>query len=111
MRKFILFIPIIFIIINCEGPSGPEGKQGPQGPEGPAGTANVITETFSISANNTNRNDDGNIGWNEISMSDITSDVYNNGLVKVEIGEFFVGGYSGLPLTVDAGSVSLTRGL
>jgi hypothetical protein len=108
MRKSSYIFIIFLFMANCSGSEGPTGPKGPQGEKGPEGAANITTKTFTITTNNTKVNSDGNIARNMISMPEITSGVYNNGLVKVEISGFFVDGYSGLPLTVDTGSESLT---
>lgn len=33
----IIFLTILFLMVNCEGPAGPEGPEGPAGEQGPQG--------------------------------------------------------------------------
>lgn len=87
MRWLIL---VVGLIIGCEGPTGPAGEQGPTGltgEQGADGVANITTTTFTIPSTSSIITIDF-VGSYVHTMSGITSEVVNNGLVLIfwEIG-------------------------
>lgn len=77
MKRIALILLSITFLTSCSW------FEGPAGPQGPAGAANIIVKQFSINSNNTVIQD--GIGINQVDVNEITEDVYNNGLVKLEV--------------------------
>ena len=102
-RITFLFAIICFTFFACEGPEGPEGPQGTQGiqgvegPQGTEGNANVSVTIFTIYDSQWSKS--GSIWYYNTSLSIITSDIANNGIVLVFVKSTNSDAWQALPYT------------
>ncbi len=104
---------ICFTFFACEGPEGPEGPQGTQGiqgvegPQGTEGNANVSVSIFTVYASS----------WDKIgsrweyatTLSIITSEIANNGIVLVFVKSTNSDHWQALPYTWPGTYEKITR--
>ena len=83
MRKILWLLVLIFACEGPMGPEGPQGEQGEQGEQGSEGTANISVIQFSF--NTSAFTVDGNYTYYLKDIPEITSSVFNDGLVLVYI--------------------------
>lgn len=107
MRITIVTLLPLLLFIACEGPEGPVGPQGNQGAQGPPGAANVQAVTFTLSSSGFS----GDRGVEEFqrSMSALTSDIIEDGVVLAYTDLGNNAFWYALPLTIVANGTTVSQ--
>ena len=101
LKKITFLVAVIlFIFSACEGPEGPQGIQGIQGEQGiqgPEGSADVSVYVFTVSASSWEKS--GSRWEYATTLSIITSEIANNGVVLVFVKSTNSEHWQSLPYT------------
>lgn len=83
MKKILLFITMALAMTACVGPRGPQGPVGPQGPQGEGITRKIVDVQVRSNQWEYTYETDNNLYYAQVSLSEITRDVYDVSNVNV----------------------------
>ncbi|MBR1630855.1 MAG: hypothetical protein IJ680_03285 [Paludibacteraceae bacterium] len=85
MKRIFYLLAIGLLVASCRGEEGPMGPQGPRGQNGLDGSVQIGVYDYYVSSSEwlkTNQSDN-NYWYADFDIPELTSDIYNNGVVQI----------------------------